>query len=347
MKRLLTGVLLLAMLASLIVACAPEEEEPAPPEEAEVIELKWATYEAEAHWRTPVMHWFADELEERTDGRIKTTIYTGGTLGGPAELLDNLLKGVCDQAVFVASTYPGAVWAQPLFMQPGIAIDPAAGAWVMMDLINEGYYELEGAKILCAHRSEIGGLILANKKVTKLADLKGLVSGGTPASAPWVEALGMSFAAAPPPEIYGMLERGVIDANLLGSGLAKAQKLGEITKYFLVGLSSGDVHLVAMNIDTFNSIPAKDQVILLELSMEANVKLTREVYDQGDISLDYLRGEGVEVYWPSPEFDAEIRALAETFVVEVVEELDAEGFPAKEAWEIIIKDCKALGLIRE
>lgn len=345
MKRLLTGVVLLGVLASLIAACAPTEE--APPEEAEVIELKWATYEAEAHWRTPLMHWFADELEERTDGRIKTTIYTGGTLGGSAELLDNLLKGVCDQAVFVASTYPGAVWAQPLFMIPELAIDPAAGAWVMMDLINEGYYELEGAKILCAHRSEIGGLILANKKVTKLEDMKGLVSGGTPASAPWVEELGMSFAAAPPPEIYGMLERGVIDANLLGSGLAKAQKLGEITKYFLVGLSSGDVHLIALNIDTFNSIPAKDQVILLELSMEANVKLTREVYDQGAISLDYLRGEGVEVYWLSEEEDARVKALAEPFRLKTVDELEAQGYPAAAAMEIMMKDMKALGLIKE
>jgi len=289
---------------------------------------------------------FGEELDKRTGGRTKTTVYTGGTLGGPAELADNLQKGVCDMAAFVTSTYPGLVWSHPFFQSPMMMVDPARRAWVAEDLINNGFYTIKGAKILMAHASETGGLLQSRTRVTKLEDCVGRKFGGTPGSAKWIQSWGSSFVAAPPPEIYGMLEKGVTDGNLLGSGLAKAQKLGEITKYFLVGVSGGDLHPLSMNQATWDKLPVDIKVIVLEMSKEWNTKFTLEVYRQGDISFQYFRDNKIEIYWLSDKEFEKFRKIAETFPDEAAKEADAKGFPGTEVLQRIRQNLKALGEIR-
>jgi TRAP-type transport system periplasmic protein len=73
------------------------------------IELKFASWVSTVHGHhTGVLVPWAKMIEEKSGGRLKVTIYPGGTLGKPADHFDLVQNGIADLE-FVAPGYtPGA-----------------------------------------------------------------------------------------------------------------------------------------------------------------------------------------------------------------------------------------------
>src|SRR5699024_9204661 len=65
-------------------------------ESADNFEFKFSHVQPDDHPTTVAAEWMADELEEKTDGKITMKVYAGGSLGGPDENIAGMKSGDID-----------------------------------------------------------------------------------------------------------------------------------------------------------------------------------------------------------------------------------------------------------
>ena len=112
-KRFVVLFLASALVASLAVfgCAAPPTEAPpteAPPVAEEPIEMSVAIWVPPVHHTVPdMLEPWAQELEKRTNGRLKLTLFTGSALGAPADHFDIAVEGAADIAIFNPGFTPG------------------------------------------------------------------------------------------------------------------------------------------------------------------------------------------------------------------------------------------------
>ncbi|NLP18006.1 MAG: TRAP transporter substrate-binding protein, partial [Firmicutes bacterium] len=104
-KQKTISLLLLVVLISLplffLSACGPTgngdvAEEGDSQENGETFELKFATVVNSPHAWVDTANYFAEEVEKRTNGKVKTVVYPGGQLGDDETSADELRMGTVD-----------------------------------------------------------------------------------------------------------------------------------------------------------------------------------------------------------------------------------------------------------
>jgi TRAP-type C4-dicarboxylate transport system substrate-binding protein len=354
-------VLLVVMIASLIAACTPEAETTTPPPAnggattpppanggapaAQTITLSFATFESEAHYRIPVMNWFAEELDKRTGGKTETTVFVAGALGSPFDILDNIESGVADMGYVYMGLVAGHNPIFDIVDMPLLIPTPGAAQYVAWELYNRGFLDVEGTKVLQFAGMEPLKLYTADKKATTVEDLNGLVIHVGASHVPFCEKVGISPVLLDHPDIYPSVEKGVVDGGIAGIGLPKAMKMEGILKYIIWNEFGGaGVHPCLINQAKWDSLPDDVKVIMLELSRETDSKLTEAAYKEIGVCYDYFNAAGVEIYSLSPEEWNKILALTESLPGDWAAEMDAQGVPATQAMEVVMQSLEALGV---
>jgi len=293
---LLFGVFLaVTMLASLAVAA----EKP--------VELKIAfQYSPEnIMFHTPT--WWANELDKRTNGRVKATVHAAELLGKSRDFPHMVETGLCEMAVIAPPHNPGknpvASIRDAIFF---FAPDILSGT----DLLYELYYrglmnpEFEGAsKKLMWVQSNPPNILFSKKKITKLEDLKGMKIRSFPGyTMSFFQALGATPVGMAAPEVYMAMDRGVVEAGITASEFAMSGKWNEVTKYCLYVPLCGGEHVVVMNLKVWESLPADIRLIMERLNAEARYIHINEQFrrlDYGD-EIGMLKKAGWEVSTLSP-----------------------------------------------
>jgi TRAP-type C4-dicarboxylate transport system substrate-binding protein len=355
--RLVVLCLALVVVATLIGACGketttPTTTQPAAPAAtttalapAKTIEIKYATFESEAHYRIPVMNWFAQELDKRTAGKTKTTVFVGGALGGAFDIMDNIQNGVADMGYVYMGLVAGHNPIFDIVDMPLLIAEPGAAQAVAWELYNRGYLNVEGTKTLQYAGMEPLKFYTSKKKVTTVEDFKGLVIHVGAAHMPFCNILGISGVELNHPDIYSSVEKGVVDGGIAGIGLPKAMQMEGIIKYILWNEFGGaGAHPCLINLNKWNSLPADVQVVMLELSRETDSKLTEAAYKEIQACYDYFTAAGVEIYTLSPEEWSKVLAMTASLPSEWAKEMDAKGAPGSEAMKIVEQYLGALGV---
>ena len=99
MKRL-SAVLLLTGILALVCACAARDPAGSSPE----LVLRYAENQPEDYPTTRAAHYFADLVEQRTQGRIRVRVYADGELGDEVSVLEQMSYGGIDLARASLST---------------------------------------------------------------------------------------------------------------------------------------------------------------------------------------------------------------------------------------------------
>lgn len=221
-------------------------------------------------------HWWGEELEKRTNGRVKVEFYPGGTLFKISAALDSLIKGVADISMISTGH---AKKRLPLINVSGLVAmgfpdtvegNYAAGDAIMalLDKFPEVQAESKDFKWLIPQQT--GNYILVSRKKIRVpGDLKGLKIGGTGAKADYVKRLGAAALNISPPDAYMSLQRGVIDAIFMSWSQIRIYKMHEIAEYFLnFGFSMGGIPAV-MNLKSYNSLPDDVKKIMKDITPKA------------------------------------------------------------------------------
>lgn len=328
------AVAIILVLVMILPACA----KPAPAPPVKPIELTLAQYSPPP--RSPVPQFFADwsnEVEQRTGGRVKITIYWAEALGKMAEQYDTVVAGGADIVWGLQGVPPGRfpldnVMELP-FMFPASSVANSHIIWELYpEFLAPEYSEV---KVIGLHTTAPLNLFTSTKPIRTLEDLKGMkIRAPDAVGAKVIESLGAVPTFIPVTELYHSLERGVVEGALTGWGPLQAFRWYEVLEYGTVVNTNCTPQYFVMNLDTWQRLPPDIQEIIDEVSGEYVAQKIGEAYDEEIlIGKEAAIAAGMELYTvPPAELNRFKEAVAPVYDWWVAD-IEAKGLPGGQLLE--------------
>lgn len=303
-KSLISLCLVLTLVASLFtVSCA--KPSPAP---TETIEWKCpCTFPATNLLVSTVWQGIADDVYERTEGKLKITIYPGGELGYPP---GEMLRFVRDGEVPIAEIgWPYVAGDFPLgkFCElPFIAEDFDDWANVLhpiwYDLVKEPLEQDWDSVALLHVPFSYVHLWTTDAPLTSVDAFNGRKFRiWEPEMGEIFEAMGVTTTTMTWGDVYMALQRGVIDGGPTGYTTAKDAKLNEVCKYCTECTMLIPDNSLVVNKDALDALPSDVREVLLEVGQEWQLKALDAQQKNNDECRTWCIENGVEVFeMPAP-----------------------------------------------
>jgi len=281
---------------------------------------------------------FAKLIEERSNGRIKITIYQG-SLGSPRDAWDMVTSNTV-QLTWTGDLYnPGRMPITGLVALPFEVPNVKVAYNILNSFLDAGYLkEFDSVKPLYFLPTYPIGVYTTKKKITKLEDFQGMkIRCGTGLQGQALMALGASTVSLPGSEEYMSLQTGVIDATITGINIGIHRKLSEVCKYAIKEppLFFG-VLLMLMNKETWNSTPKDLQEMIQKTAHEIASGQIEAIANQEQAMWAEF-SKKVDCYSISPDEQARWRKAIGDLGDKHAEELSSKGYPGKEALALMRK----------
>lgn len=281
-------------------AAAPGQQ-PAPAAKAFKAELKLYSATPMDHVYSMGAQRFADLIAERSQGRIKVTVFPSGQLAkGEREALEGLQQGTID--MYVGSTGPVGNFASSFLMLdvPFLFRDFAHVDKVLDGAIGQSILgDLDKARIKGLAFWENGFRNLTNGKrpVKGPADVKGLKLR-TMENKVHIEAW-KTLGADPTPmawgEVYGALQQKVIDGQENPIAVIYSNKIYEVQKYMTLTRHVYSPAILAISAARFAEMPREDQELFLKTAAEVAPYQRKLGRDQEAKWVGELKQKGMEI----------------------------------------------------
>jgi TRAP-type C4-dicarboxylate transport system substrate-binding protein len=282
------------------------------------------------------MQAWCDKIREVTNGRVDIMLYPGSTLASVPEELDAVKTGAADIAWIFSSLYPGQFPITEAMMLPLIGVrTPQQAASALWDLYEENEAlrnELDSNfQVLMMYTNPINRIVTRTKPVNTVADLKGLKL-----RAPAGTATGMitAWGGVPilmgPGDMYTALERGVLDGFVLEYSGIKSFKLHEVSKYYTAIDFFAGPFLILMNKNTWNSLPADLQkIILKESGRAASIRFATNFEEDANAGLKLIAASGGTVITPKGDALENFKMAAKDYAQAWIDKHQSDKFDAK------------------
>ena len=331
MKR---GILILAAAAVLLAGCSKDKSTDSEitakaPEKKQTYEFNYAVFFPATHLQAQTAEAWAKEVEKRTNGQIKITMFHGGSLSNAAQTYEAVESGVADIGMSVFAYTRGRfplieALDLPLGYPDGVTATKIANEMVKKYQPEE----LSGVHVLYLH-AHGPGIHASKKKISGAADIAPLKVRATGLSAKIVEALGGTPVSMSQGDTYEALQKGVVDATFCPIETLKGWKQGEVIDYVVDTKAIGytTTMFAVMNKDKWEALPADLQNIVTEVSDEWIVR-QGEAWDAADkAGEDYVKELGKEfISLPEAEQKALVDAMKPVYD-EYVKATTEKGLP--------------------
>ncbi len=311
-------------------AAPPVAEAPKPP--APVIELSYSVFFPPTHVQCQEAEGWAREIEKRTDGRVKITIYAGGTLTQAPQVYEGVVNGISDLGMsclaYTRGRFPLLEGLDlPLGYPNGLVATRLATEMVR----KYAPAETADTHILLLH-AHGPGMLAAKKPVRTLDDMAKLKVRGTGLSAKIIENLGGVPIGMSQPETYEALQKGVVEATFCPVETLKGWKQGEVISYVtdtaVIGYTTA--MFVAMNKAKWDSLPADIQTIFTEVSAKW-VDRHGSAWDLADAEgMQFIQQLGRETIMLDAEEKGRWTAAVKPILDEYVSNCTKAGLPGAE-----------------
>jgi C4-dicarboxylate-binding protein DctP len=259
---------------------------------AKVYELKIGHALAPENPRHISLLWFKDEVEKKTNGGIKVTLYPSSQLGTEKEMLEQVSSGVIQgfrggQTDFLPKML--------IFSLPFL-YDTSEQALV---LLNSDF-----AKKITDDSRKTGTIILGigdaggfrnftnNKRpIVQPSDFAGLKirTNGLDTVDRTVKAFGASTVSIPFGDLYMALKTGVADGQENPWVQIENNKLYEVQKYITVVNYQIHPDPFYFNLNWYNGLPADFQKIIADAAKEGMYVMQRSIEENGAKALDIIK----------------------------------------------------------
>jgi TRAP-type transport system periplasmic protein len=317
---------------------------PSPAPAADPVKLNYSIFFPAPHKNTVLATEWAQEVEKRTNGAVKITMFPGGTLTPADKCYDGVVKGISDIGMSVLGYTRGKfplseVIDLPLGYKNGLAATK---------LINAYYQkfkpqEFNDVQVMYFH-AHGPGILHTKKPVNTLDDLKGMKIVCHGLSAKVVGALGATPVAMPMPERYDALQKGVAEGGVNPIESLKGWKLGEVikstTENFGSAYSTG--FFVVMNKDKWNSLTPEIQKVIQAVNAEW-IEKTGKGWDEIDKEgKEFTLSKGNQIIALSKEEDEKWAKLVRPILDEYMANMKAKNLPGDEAVKFCLEELKKL-----
>ena len=213
---------------------------------------------------------FREELEKRTEGRVKVKVFYGGSLAGASEAIQMVKVGTAEMYMDVIGTWGTAmfpslmVFDMPFLFKDTDHIVAVAKSPIMKKLSDE-MVEKTGVRILGAVTDQ-QRVIMSSKPVRNLDDLKGKKIRSpeiTVDIAMW-KALGAMPTPIPWGELYTSLATKIVDGMAAAPRTAWQYKFYEVTKYMDLTYHQSYLETFCINEKFLKSLEPRDQKAVVE-----------------------------------------------------------------------------------
>ena len=345
-KRMMVLVILMILGLAIPVASQPVSSK------APLKEQLWrfSNFLPPRHFSNWFNSWLLDEIERKSNGKIKTKLHIGEALGKAAEHYNMVITGRAEIGEITTGFAPGSFPLCSILQLPFNWNSSLEGSLAANDMFRKGFLDntlRKDVKLICINVT-IPLKIWTKKPVTTFDGLKGLrlrVAGGMDIQT--IESLGANAIAMPLPEVYPALEKGVIDGGVYGEENAVDFKYAEVAKYLIDQPLCFAVHLVFMNKKIWDSLPKDTQVALDATFREAEIHWSEGI----DILIrTHYKTVLKEKYnytivdFPAPEVE-KMKAATSRVKDDWIDSMEKKGLPGKRNYEALIESMKNLGII--
>jgi TRAP-type C4-dicarboxylate transport system substrate-binding protein len=344
-KRTMMFVILVVLGLAMPVASQPVSSK------APLKEQSWrySNFLPPSHWSNWVNSWLLDEIEKRTDGKIKTKMFVGEALGKAAEHYSMVMTGRVEMGEIVTGFAPGVFPLSSVLQLPFNWNTALEGSIVANDLLRKGFLDetyRKDVKIIALNVT-VSHKIWTKKPVLRLDQFKGLrlrVAGGLDIQN--IQALGAAAIAMPLPEVYPALEKGVIDGGVYTFESASIFKYAEVTKYVMDVPICYAVHMIMMNRKVWDSLPANIQATLDELFRETEIHwgATYDILEQ-KFKQDIIRTYGLTVADISAAEFNKMKTVTAKVKDDWVADMQKKGLPGEKNYEALLTSTKNHGFL--
>ena len=306
------------------------------------IELSYSIFFPAPHKNTVLAGEWAKEIEKRTQGKVKITLFPGGTLTPADKCYDGVVKGISDIGMSVLGYTRGKF---PLTEAIDLPLGYKNGLSATR-LINQYYQkfrpkEFEEVKVLYFH-AHGPGILHTKKPVMKLDEMKGLRIRSTGLSAKVVTALGGTPVAMPMGETYDALKRGMVDGSMAPIESLEGWKWGEVvkstTESFGSAYSTG--FFVVMNKEKWNALSADVQKAIEAVNQEW-IEKTGKIWDEIDKSgKAFTQKMGNQIISLSADENKRWGEAVKPILQDYVNAMKAKDLPGEEALKFCEENLK-------
>jgi tripartite ATP-independent transporter DctP family solute receptor len=215
--------------------------------------------------------WFADQLRERSGGRIDITVFHSAQLGEERDVLEQVQLGAAEMTRVSASPVSEFVPDWGAFSLPYL-FDDSDHLWrflegdyaaqMLEDLRDGGYVGLAYYDAGARH------FYTTDRPVNTPDDLSGLNIRVQPGAIPadMVEAMGGSPVTMDFGEVYSGLQTGVIDGAENNEPSYVSTGHYEVATYFTLDGHTRVPEVLLINADLWDSLSAEDQQLIREVA---------------------------------------------------------------------------------
>jgi TRAP-type C4-dicarboxylate transport system substrate-binding protein len=192
----------------------------------------------EGDFRDRLCRRFAQELEQRSNGALKATVYPGSSLMKTNSQFSALRKGALDMSLVPLSYAGGEVAETNIGLMPALVPSYEVGAaWKSADIGRQLVKLLdEKGIVLVSWIWQAGGVASRARPLVAPDDAKGMkVRGGSREMDMVLKQAGASVITLPSNEIYAAMQTGAMDAAMTSSTSFISFKLEEIAKHLTTG----------------------------------------------------------------------------------------------------------------
>jgi TRAP-type transport system periplasmic protein len=307
------------------------------PVSAKTINLNYSIFFPASHGQCKAGMDWAKEIEKKSAGKVKITVFPGGTLTKANQCYDGVVKGISDIGMSCFAYTRGRF---PVMEAVDLPLGYPNGK-VASQVANEFYKqvnpkELSGVKVLYIH-AHGPGLLHTKSPVKTMDDLKDMKIRSTGLSAKIVQALGGVPVAMPQGSTYESLQKGVVEGTFgpmeVLKGWRQAEVIKSTTDCSMVGYTTS--MFVVMNKKKWDLLPREIKEVMETVSAEW-VKTHGDKWDLLDESgLEYTRSLGNTMISIPETKTARWKAAVEPIIDEYVAATEQKGIPGKEYVQIL------------
>lgn len=280
---------------------------------------------------------FAQQVEQRTEGRVKIKVYPASQLGDWTEVQEHLMQGAVDMAMQPLSPKFDKTFALAWFPYAVEDYQTAGKAFFkdgyMFEIIDKAVKKT-GISMLGAYFQGMGGAgfvkeVPEPRNPDAQQNMKVRVWPGGTTHRALLERLGYKTTPLPWSELYTAQQTGIVDGAIGGTPLNQVESFLDITKTWIQLNDHAEVVWLLINSDRLDSLSEQDQKILAEISNELTSKRLSSVEESELAALNKLREQGVNVVTFSPEEMANIVSIVRKDVwPKIADEIGEEAMKA-------------------
>lgn len=265
-------------------------------------DLKFGHFAPPTTSHSQVDAWLAEQLKERSGGKVTEEIFWSGAVGSSRELLDLAGQGAVDISAVPPSYFPARL---PLIAAPSslpLALPTPEDAQTVVHTLWQEFPEMqeeaEAANVWPLFFHSLNQYhLLCTSPIRNLEDLKGKRIRSQGEYIPMaLDAVGAVPVTILPAEFYESLQRGSVDCMLLPWDLMTAFRLEEVAKYgSTINFGSLISNPQWFNLDVWEGFSPEVRALFTGLVPEVLALDLKMAEESEQAAIEKMQAAGVEI----------------------------------------------------